>query len=82
MLSVLDRYTHEHQVKGGMIDFVAQRIAITSPKPPKAWYPRQCEKEDSIQQLLRRITSVIYLGCTAEDSDRDQDEPMSDDDEA
>lgn len=61
MLSVLDRYTHSHQVKGGMIKFVATKIAITSPKHPREWYPRQCEKTDSINQLLRRITKVINL---------------------
>lgn len=58
MLSILDRYTHEHQIKGGMVDFVAKRIAITSPKMPDRWYPRQCEKTDSLQQLYRRITRI------------------------
>lgn len=76
MLSVLDRYTHEHQVKGGMVDFVAQRIAITSPMPPENWYPRQCEKTDSVDQLLRRITRVVQLGDTQDD------EEMVDDSEA
>ena len=68
MLSVLDRYTHEHQIKGGMIDFVAKRIAITSPMHPLLWYPRQAESErtDSIKQLLRRITKVFY--CKGPDS--------------
>jgi hypothetical protein len=61
MLSILDRYTHEHQVKGGMIDFVATKIAITSPMRPEDWYPRQCEKTDSIDQLLRRITTITVL---------------------
>lgn len=60
-LSILNRYTHSHQVKGGMIDFIAQRIAITSPKMPELWYPRQCEKTDSINQLLRRITSITVF---------------------
>jgi hypothetical protein len=61
MLSILDRYTHEHQVKGGMVDFVAIKIAITSPMKPEEWYPRQCDKKDSIEQLLRRITNIIFL---------------------
>jgi len=61
LLSMLDRYTHEHQVKGGMIDFVATQIAFTSPVHPRDWYPRQCEKDDSIDQLLRRITKVVYM---------------------
>jgi len=70
MLSVLDRYTHEHQVKGGMVDFVAKRIAITSPIHPLLWYPRQTEKTDSIQQLLRRITKVFY--CKGPDSEPEE----------
>lgn len=76
LLSILDRYTHEHQVKGGMVDFVAKRIAITSPMPPEQWYPRQCEKVDSIEQLLRRITKVVNLSPEAEhnDSSSDNDE--------
>lgn len=55
MLSILDRYTHIHQVKGGMCMFVAKKIVITSPMHPRDWYPRQCERTDSIDQLLRRI---------------------------
>lgn len=54
-LSVLDRYTHEHQVKGGTVKFVATKIVITSPMHPRDWYPRQCERTDHIDQLLRRI---------------------------
>jgi hypothetical protein len=61
MSSVLDRYTHEHQVKGGMVDFVAKRICITSPMHPEQWYPRQCDKTYSIEQLLRRITRIEAL---------------------
>jgi hypothetical protein len=60
MLSILDRYTHEHQVKNGFCNFVATKIAITSPVPPAMWYPQQCTKRDSIQQLLRRITKVYH----------------------
>jgi hypothetical protein len=65
LLSALDRYTHRHQVKCGMCSFVATKIAITSPVPPNKWYPRQFTKEDSIRQLLRRITKVYVF--TAED---------------
>jgi hypothetical protein len=75
MLSVLDRYTHEHQVKGGMIDFVAKRIAITSPVHPLLWYPRQSEKTGSIHQLLRRITKVFYCkGPTEEPEEISKEE--------
>lgn len=74
MLSILDRYTHEHQVKGGMVDFVATKIAITSPMPPEYWYPRQCEKTDSINQLLRRVTQVVMLSPPETEEDDPCDE--------
>lgn len=65
MLMILDRYTCDREIKGGMVSFVATKIAITSPVPPIMWYPRQCEKTDSVDQLMRRITKVFR--CTHKD---------------
>lgn len=60
LLMILDRYTCSREIKGGMVSFVASKIAITSPVPPVMWYPRQCEKTDSVDQLMRRITKVFH----------------------
>lgn len=60
MLTLLDRYTARVQVKGGMRKFVATKIAITSPKHPRLWYPEQ--SDDRVEQLMRRITRIVRLG--------------------
>ena len=59
MLSLLDKYECPVQYKGGTIEFVATNIIITSPKHPKNWY-HDCS-DDKIDQLLRRITSIIEV---------------------
>lgn len=75
MLSLLDRYTAEVQVKGGMRDFVAKKIAITSPKHPELWYPSK--HDDDIKQLMRRITRVERLGPECDDHSLDVVEIIS-----
>lgn len=58
MLTILDRYECPREIKGGMTEFRALNIIITSPKHPKEWY--KCISNDKIDQLLRRITSIIF----------------------
>ena len=58
MLTILDRYECPREVKGGMTEFVALNIIITSPQKPSSWY-FNCE-EDKIDQLMRRITNIIH----------------------
>lgn len=60
MLSLLDRYTTNVQVKGGMRRFVATNIVITSPLHPSEWYPNLAAN-DKIDQLMRRITTIECL---------------------
>jgi len=60
MLRLLDRYDCKVEYKGGICEFVATKIVITSPKPPSGWYSLE-EREGALDQLLRRITEVIYL---------------------
>ena len=59
ILRLLDRYDCKVQYKGGMIEFVANKIVITSPKHPTEWY--ESLGTDKIDQLLRRITEIKYL---------------------
>lgn len=58
LLNLLDRYETKVQYKGGVAQFVAQEIVITSPVHPKKWYPNMGEK---MLQLYRRITKIIFL---------------------
>lgn len=59
MLRLLDRYDCKVQYKGGMIQFIANKIVITSPKHPKFWY---CDdSQDKVDQLMRRITEIKCL---------------------
>ncbi|UOK21042.1 replication associated protein [Chifec virus UA13_111] len=43
------------------VPFMAKRIWITSPLPPEGVYKRQVDKEDSIEQLKRRISQQIHM---------------------
>lgn len=59
MLCLLDRYECKVQYKGGMVEFAATNIIITSPKHPSMWY--HDDETDKIAQLLRRITTIEHL---------------------
>ena len=63
LLKILDGYHNYYSVniKGGSKFIDLDAIYITSPLNPREAYPRQNEKTDSIDQLLRRITE---LKCT------------------
>lgn len=56
ILRLLDRYEMTVQVKGGMRQFVADTIYITSPKHPDEWY--KDDGSDKVNQLKRRITTI------------------------
>jgi hypothetical protein len=58
ILRLLDRYRMTVQVKGGMRQFVADTIYITSPKHPDEWY--KDDGSDKIAQLKRRITTIEF----------------------
>lgn len=61
MLRLLDRYDCKVQYKGGMCEFAATKIIITSPVHPSQWYKCLGEEEGKLDQLLRRITRVVHL---------------------
>lgn len=58
MLALLDRYTFRVEYKGGMRQFRAKRIVITSAFPPENCYAGTGE---AINQLLRRLDTVQEL---------------------
>lgn len=59
MLSLLDRYGKRVEVKGGVRQFLAKSIIITSIFPPDQCY-RGCGNEP-VAQILRRIDHTIHL---------------------
>lgn len=62
LLSLLDRYDAKVQYKGGVIEFAATTIYLTSPVHPTQWYSSEkLQKDDCLDQLLRRIDEVEEL---------------------
>lgn len=63
LLKLLDGYHNYYQVniKGGQKLIDLDNIIITSPYPPEEVYRRQVDKNDSIDQLLRRITVIVNV---------------------
>jgi len=62
LLSLLDRYDCKVQYKGGMCEFAATKIVLTSPIHPSQWYKTdELAAHDKIDQLLRRITTIVDL---------------------
>lgn len=60
MLSMLDWYPHQVQVKGGMVEFDPEIIYITCPyHPADIWSKRSPE---DLTQLIRRIEVIEYMG--------------------
>lgn len=61
LLMLTDSYHNYYQVniKGGTKLIDLDCVIITSPKKPEACYPNQLLSEDSIDQLLRRITMIM-----------------------
>lgn len=59
LLTLIDRWPKKVSRRGrAPIPFLAKHIIITSSGPPDQVYPRQNEKFDSIDQLMRRIEIV------------------------
>lgn len=60
LLRLLDRYPMKIEMKGGMTEFIADTIIITSPGHPSTWYDLEA-KEGALDQLLRRIDEIRDL---------------------
>lgn len=63
LLKLADGYHNYYEVniKGGQKLIDIDELIITSPYPPEEVYKGQVTKEDSISQLLRRITELINV---------------------
>nr|AKM52583.1 replication associated protein [Goose circovirus] len=57
LLRVCDRYPLRVEYKGGMTQFVAKTLIITSNREPRDWY--KCEVD--VSALYRRITQYLVL---------------------
>jgi len=58
MLRLLDRYKYRVECKGGSRQFLAEKIAITSPYPPQLVF----HTIEDVEQLVRRIDEIILVG--------------------
>lgn len=62
LLRLLDRYPLMVAVKGGFVNWVPERIYITSCKSPENVYNKDnFDNEEKVEQLLRRINTIIYM---------------------
>ncbi|AUW34329.1 replication-associated protein [Vehemenivirus recresis] len=59
LLSILDRYERRIECKGGSRQLLASKIIITSCSRSQDFYKNA---QEAIDQLVRRIDEVIYLG--------------------
>lgn len=63
LLRLLDRYPMKVETKGSMVEFVANKIIITSPYPPSNWYNGQeFDIFERREQLKRRFTECRMFG--------------------
>lgn len=58
LLTLIDRYPHQVETKGGMRQFLARNIWITSCKHPSECYD---VKDEDIDQLTRRISLIELI---------------------
>lgn len=62
ILRLTDRYNVRSKCKGGFVKFIANKIVFTSPVHPREWYNSEfLHKDDKIEQLFRRITTIKKL---------------------
>lgn len=67
LLRILDRYPMRVEFKGGSVDLCSKRMYITSCYPPDRVYDNRCEED--INQLLRRIDSIVEYPLVTESID-------------
>jgi len=65
LLRITDRYPMSVPVKGGFVNWAAQRIYITTNIHPRAWYDWST-REEQYTALVRRFTTVVYFGAPSE----------------
>lgn len=57
LLRLLDRYRMKVEIKGGMTEFIPDRIIICSPTHPSNWYDLE-GKDGAYDQLERRLSDI------------------------
>jgi len=62
LLRLMDRYPMQVESKGSSTHFVSSKIIVCSPVHPKLWYLSLAQSEGKYDQLMRRITSVVWFG--------------------
>lgn len=69
LLKLTDSYHNYYSanIKGGQKLIDIDKLIITSPSKPELIYYNQVDREDSINQLLRRITQIINLNVNNND---------------
>jgi hypothetical protein len=64
LLRIFDKFPYTAQTKGGNVQMVAKRIFVSTPKSPEeTWEGRT---EEDLQQLLRRIETIIHFKTQTE----------------
>ena len=67
LLRLLDRYPTKVPIKGGFVQWVPERIYITSNQPP----PFGMENTINVEALLRRIKKTVFLETLLDFEDRE-----------
>ena len=62
ILRLFDRYPMQVECKGGNVHFVSEKILVCSPTHPRLWYESLQEKEGLLDQLMRRISKIEWMG--------------------
>jgi len=70
LVRLLDRYPMRVETKGGSIQFAPKTIYITSQCHPSEWYKESATAHESAA-ILRRITTINYLGVDEHIANRD-----------
>lgn len=73
LLQLADGYHgyYAFNIKGGQRILDIDKLIVTSPLRPEECYPRQCQKRDSIQQLMRRVTKLVFFNEHGEQLEED-----------
>jgi len=66
LLRLTDRYAMKVEYKGGLTEFVADKIIITSPEHPGLWYSKLEQRDGKMAQLKRRISKILEFKTLGE----------------
>ena len=55
------------EFKGGMTEFLADKIIFTAPEHPGLWFPKLEQRDGKMAQFKRRITKILKFTALGED---------------